>query len=403
MAGAMLAQPSILTALFSADGRLSPRSVVIIWLFDAALFSVGLVLAIGRSWGTLVNFLVGVGLTALLLLGLDKVVFYRLNHPPAAPSAPTEAAAAPALAPAGVHFEGSYTNNYFQPDELLGYKPRPSAQVESIKTIDGELVYHAIYTTDQFSRRVTPGQTGPGRDKFLLVFGDSFTFGEGGQDNETLPYYLAQQAPGYRAYNYGFSGYGPQQMLARLQSDDLAAQVPEKAGIGLYIFIDAHVERAIGSMYVYNAWGADMPYYTVNWRGQVERQGSFRTGRPVLSRLYSWLATTEFARYYNLNIPSPLRAGDYWLTARLIAAARDTFQQKYPGSPFYVVIYPDEGDYFESIGPYFDDFGLKVLNYDEWLKLDVADGTAFKGDGHPTGLAQRQVAGWIAADLGLNQ
>ena len=190
-------------------------------------------------------------------------------------------------------------------------------------------------------------------------------------------------------------------MLARLQSDTLAKAVPEQQGIGLYIFIDAHVERAIGSMYVYNAWGAEMPYYTVNRRGQVERRGSFREGRPLVSSLYAWLGTTEFARYTNLNIPSPLQAGHYWLTARLVAEARDTFLQRYPDSQFYVVVYPDEGDYFEEIGPYFEEFGLKVLNYDEWLKLEAAAGTAFKDDGHPTGLANRQVAEWIAADLGL--
>jgi hypothetical protein len=204
-------------------------------------------------------------------------------------------------------------------------------------------------------------------------------------------------------YNYGLSGYGPQQMLARLHSGSLPAEVPEANGIAIYVFIDAHVERAIGSMYVYNAWGDDMPYYTATLSGQLERHGSFRTGRPVLSSLYEWLGQTEFAHYYNLNIPGKLSAGDYWLTARIIAEARDEFMRQYPAGQFYVAIYPDEGDYFESIEPYFDEFGLKILNYDEWLKLDAAQGTAFVGDGHPTGKANRQVAGWIVQDLGIGQ
>ena len=237
----------------------------------------------------------------------------------------------------------------------------------------------------------------------LLLVGDSFTFGEGVQDNETLPYYVSQLAPEYRAYNYGFSGYGPQQMLATLQSETITAQVPEKEGIGIYVFIDAHVERAIGSMYVHNAWGAEMPYYTVNWSGDVERQGNFTTGRPITSSLYQWLGTTEFARYYNLNIPGTLRAGHYWTTARIIAEARDTYKDKFNSDQFYVVVYPDEGDYFEDIGPYFEEFGLKVLNYNEWLKLASDEGLALKGDGHPTGKPNQIVAQWIANDLGLEK
>jgi hypothetical protein len=399
IAAGLLLNPWLLTALFSGDGQLSPRSVVIITLFDVSLVVVGLVLAIGRSLGTLLNFLIGVALTALLLVGLEKVVFFRLNHPATPPAAAEPSGPLPAPPP---HFEGSYTaDNFFADDPLLGYKPRPGAQVQSIKKQGDDLIYDVTYTIDEFGRRITPDDGTPARDKFLLLFGDSFTFGEGVAATETMPYYLSQLAPGYRAYNYGFSGYGPQQMLARLQSDELSREVPQREGIGLYVFIDAHVERAIGSMYVYNAWGAEMPYYTVNWRGGVEQRGNFREGRPLLSSLYSWLGATEFARYTNLNIPSPLRAGDYWLTARLVAEARDEFLRRYPTSQFYVVVYPDEGDYFEEIGPYFEEFGLKVLNYDEWLKLDAVAGTAFKDDGHPTGVANRQVAEWIALDLGL--
>jgi hypothetical protein len=51
--------------------------------------------------------------------------------------------------------------------------------------------------------------------------------------------------------------------------------------------------------------------------------------------------------------------------------------------------------------PHFEQFGLKYLNYDERVKLNIDEGLAIKGDGHPTGKAHRLVAGWIAADLDL--
>jgi len=390
----LLANEWLLTTLFSADGNLSPRSVVIIWIFDVAVILTGLILAIGRSFATLFNTFIGLGFTALLLFGTEKL-FYRLNHP----SSPAPASAAPA----SISHEGEYTHNFFQPDELLGYKPRPEAQVDSIKKLDDQLVYDVIYSIDAYSRRVTPADQLERRNRFILFFGDSFVFGEGVQDDETLPYHVSDMAPAYRVYNYGFSGYGPQQMLAKLQSDDLAREVPESEGLAIYVFIDAHVERAIGSMYVYNAWGDQMPYYVSDWQGKLVRRGNFSTGRPLLSTLYWHLGQSEIAKYYRINLPAKLNRSHYYRAAQIIAEARNTFQTKYRSDAFYVLIYPDEGDYVEDMIPHFEQFGLKYLNYDERIKLDIDKGLAIAGDGHPTGKAHRLVAGWMVADLGLGE
>jgi hypothetical protein len=330
------------------------------------------------------------------LFGAEKL-FYRLNHP----AAPPAAASAAAPAPGPLSFEGSYPHNFFQPDELLGYKPRPSAQVDSTKKLGDDLVYRVIYSIDEYSRRVTPTKNLEQRDRFILFFGDSFVFGEGVQDDETLPYHVSAMAPRYRAYNYGFSGYGPQQMLAKLQSDDLSREVAEMEGIVVYVFIDAHVERAIGSMYVYNAWGDQMPYYLMDWQGNLFRRGNFSTGRPLVSTLYAWLGQSEIAKYYHVNIPNELTSSHYYRAARIIAEARNTFQARYHSDDFYVVIYPDEGDYVEDMIPHFETLGLKYLNYDERIKLNVDEGLAIAGDGHPTGKAHHLVAGWIVTDLGL--
>ena len=382
----------LLTAIFSSDGELAPRSVVIIWLFDVGVVIIGLVLAISRSFVTLFNLFVGLGVTTLLLYGAERL-FYRLNQPLPTPNA--------APIPPQVHHEGDYTVDFFRPDELLGYTVKPNAQVTSIKKSDEIIIYDVIYSIDEFHRRVTPVENPEERSKFLLFFGDSFTFGEGVADDETLPYYVAQSAIDYQPYNYGLSGYGPQQMLAKLQSDDLSREVPETEGITIYVFIDGHVERALGSMYVYNAWGDQMPYYTLDWQDNLVRRGNFTTGRPLISALYSTLAQSEIAKYYNVNIPPRLADRHYSFAARVIAEARDVFKAKFNSDDFYVVIYPDEGDYAEDIIPYFERLGLKYLNYDERIKLSSEEGLSIAGDGHPTGKAHQMVAEWIVEDLAI--
>ncbi len=387
----LISNEKVLTALLSPDGVLAPRSVVIIWVFDVATIVMGGVLAISRSFARLFDLFVGLVLTTLALFGAEKV-FYRLNHPPPAADAPP--------APY-VRHEGEYAYDFFRPDELLGYRPRPDAQVTSIKKSDDTIIYDVVYSIDDYQRRLTPLENGAQRTQFLLFFGGSFVFGEGVNDAETLPFYVGQGASDYRPYNYGLSGYGPQQMLAKLQSNELAGEVPEKEGGAIYVFIDGHVERAIGSMFVYNAWGDRMPYYTTDWGGNLIRKGNFNTGRPLLSTLFRTLDKSEIARYYTLNIPGALRDSHYRFAVRLMAEARDMFREKFKSDQFYVLIYPDEGDYFEDMAAHLAAAELKVLNYDELLKLDEAAGLAIAGDGHPTAKAHQIVAQHIVADLGI--
>ena len=80
--------------------------------------------------------------------------------------------------------------------------------------------HNGTYTTDAYSRRVTPIDHLEQRSSFLLFFGCSVTFGLWVNDDETMPY-VAQYASHYRPYNYGVSGYGSHHMLAQLQSREL--------------------------------------------------------------------------------------------------------------------------------------------------------------------------------------
>ncbi|MEM7030598.1 MAG: hypothetical protein AAF629_13605 [Chloroflexota bacterium] len=390
----IFANPTTLTALLSTDGLLDPRSVVIIWVFDLLMIVSGLILMIAGTLARLIDLAVGLIITIAMIYGAERL-FHRLNNPPPNPNA-----VAGPPPPAVIH-EGDYAADFFRDEPLLGYRPKPNVQVTSIKKLGDELVYDVVYTIDDSQRRHTPVDTPTGRDQFALFFGGSFVFGEGVNDDETLPYYFGALATDYQPYNYGLSGYGPQQMLAKLQSNELEAELAQPNGMIIYTFIDAHVERAIGSMYVYNAWGDQMPYYTTDWSGNLIRQRDFRTGRPATSKMFEWLEQSEIARYYNINVPNVLQDRHYAHAVRIIAAARDTFQEKYDSNQFYVMIYPDEGDYFEDMEAHLMAADLQLLNYDERMKLDKEAGLAIKGDGHPTAQAHEIVAQWLVEDLEL--
>ena len=78
-----------------------------------------------------------------------------------------------------------------------------------------------------------------------MFFGDSFTFGEGVNDEDTLPNAFSIVS-GMRVLNFGINGYGPHHMLRLLELD-----VPKKITssfprLMVYTAIEDHIARAAG-------------------------------------------------------------------------------------------------------------------------------------------------------------
>lgn len=328
----------------------------------------------------LIGFIVGV-LTFGVFLFAAELVFYALNHPP--PVQPT-------LDPM----------DFFVTGHDLGAVPRPHADVQAIKRFQGEVIYNVNYRIDAFSRRITP-QPSVKADKFLMYFGGSFVFGEGVEQDETIPAHVATLRPSARAYNYGFSGYGTQQMLAILESQDFENQITEPSGTLVYTFIDGHVRRAIGSFRMWITWGQHYPYYRMDGNSSVVRDGTFSTGRPWSSRFYDVLKREQILRYFNVDLPIQVRHKDIDLTVAIIARAREIFLERYPDGRFVTMLYPRaepfqvDLDYLRSALKTAD---IEVL--DLTRLLDLKDPAYFiRGDGHPNANAHAKVAAELSRCL----
>ncbi len=66
----------------------------------------------------------------------------------------------------------------------------------------------------------------------VAAYGDSFTFGEDVENDETWPHYLAE-ALGVQVANFGVAGYGPDQALVRLRGHLEEGRVPEVVILGV--------------------------------------------------------------------------------------------------------------------------------------------------------------------------
>ncbi len=284
-----------------------------------------------------------------------------------------------------------------QPPELL-----PGTTTRASLSVRGETIYDVSYTIDDRYARRTSDFTSAEAGRDLFFFGGSFVFGEGVEDDETLPSVVARLTTEWRVTNFGFPGHGPSQMLQRLESDaPLQDSVPDDVTL-VYVFIPGHVRRVIGSMRVATSWGRKFPSYALDADGELHLSGTFSDSRPVLSKWYALLSRERILKYYGVDIPPSIGVEHLQLTARVIAAAHDRFLARFGSDEFYVVLYPSNPrDEFSAkeIIPYLDTVDVTYFDYTELF--DDGDSYWLPHDDHPTPLAHEKVGTRLVRDLGL--
>jgi len=291
--------------------------------------------------------------------------------------------------------------DYLVPDPSLGVRHVVSqAYSTELRRTDGTIVYQATYSYDEFGRRKTTASASP-KSRAVLFFGCSFIDGTGVNDGDTLPSQVALLAPQSQVLNYGIGGAGPQQMLVQLQQRDFSSEgVRVDNAIAVYVFLDFHVRRAVGSMQVVTTFGRDFPYFRFDSHRALVHDGTFTTGRPTRSLAYRALNKSHVVRYVlgrGWDWPLSMSSADYDLTAGIVAAAKAEFLERFPSGRFVTVIYPGS-----------DAAIVDWLRRDDVEVLDLSTlfdprepGNRFPGDGHPTAAANRRLADAIVSGLSL--
>lgn len=285
-------------------------------------------------------------------------------------------------------------SRYKERNDDIGYNLVANARHTLRDTKDDELIYEMTVTTDEKGRRITPIAQFRDSDRFIAFFGDSYTFGDGVNDNETLPYFVGTLLPDYQVYNYAFSGYGPQHMLALLEGDLLSEKLNAKRAIGVYLYIDAHVGRAAYSMR--SGWVQQSPFYVLNKNDEVERKGNFHTTNPIRYALYQdLLSKSSLLKLLGVNLPY-IGTDEILFTCRIIARSREIFEEKFPNSSFFAVFHPGQNQYAKDLKQCFTERGVNYLDYSE---EDWPEKYRIPFDGHPNAIGHQYFASLLAPVL----
>ena len=181
-----------------------------------------------------------------------------------------------------------YTKGYSEPlrenGGPLGYGPIPNRTVRAWKIVGTESVYDATYGISPEGVRITPvGDIQSYGDQTFVFYGGSFAFGEGLNDDQTLPYFFSRELEiEHSVVNLAFLGYGPHQMLRSLELGRFDNLLREPIGVVFYIAVPNHVERSAGNVF----WDPFGPRYVLDSSDMVRYVGPFTTIRDVWKKPY---------------------------------------------------------------------------------------------------------------------
>jgi hypothetical protein len=289
----------------------------------------------------------------------------------------------------------------------IGERPSnlPSRSYRSIRRVEKthEVIWDLYYGMDSFGRRIIPGEDKKNTARqFLLLLGDSYVFGEGVRDDQTLGAFLGARLPDYRVYNYGIPGLFPGEILDALRSAHAPGAIPQKAGVALYFYANWHIFRNMGSSFPVGHWGYGRPDYTKNSNGKFVAKGTFTETRPIWTQVARWMSKSNFIRFFGINWPSTPTDADWRLYIELLLQIQEE-SKSLGANEFWVILYPSEANETAAeLIPYLERAKIHYVDFSQWdYTLLMKGPTRIKYDGHPTPLTHGFVANAVLNSLNL--
>lgn len=251
-------------------------------------------------------------------------------------------------------------------DKYFNFKVlKPNIKVSAIRKVGDDLIYNVTYTTDKNSFRQTKGNI---KGNTYIFLGCSFMFGEGLNDDETLPYYFSQLSDfKYNVINAGFPSTATYISYALLKSNKLIECVDTKIEYIIYEFFSDHIYRnLVGSNIVYKIDAGNLV--------KVEKGESVEI-------------------FTNKILQSKYKEKGLNLTVKLLEEMNEIVKERY-NSKFLVVLYEtyDHDNITKELKEVLDKLEIETI-YTK-LKKDENDIYYYKikNDEHPTKNANIEIA-----------
>ncbi len=274
----------------------------------------------------------------------------------------------------------------------------PSLNLTRVEKFSRGVTYNTFfYAKDKYGRRQT--SINKNADQYAIFLGCSITFGDGVDDPYTLPQYFQYSMPRFQAYNYGVSGFGPNNVYRIMTTRNLRQEIPYNSGACFYIYpVGWHEIRT--RMHLQNLyWCDNYPYYKTAKNGRLIYCGKLKDAQRLL---YWFLVLAD--KFYgcfghpNIDFPRACTDREYKLVADLLLGIKNEYVRQFKNDNFYVVIHPQTSRDKKTILHYLDERKINYIDlHNKNFTPSAADGYAIAAnDGHPTAKLNKYTAGLLA-------
>ena len=256
-------------------------------------------------------------------------------------------------------------------ESALSWELTPNGTVRCVAKWGEQLVYDVSGRTDAAGRRLTPCTAKAGDETPVAAFfGCSMTFGQGVQDDETLPARFCAHAPDWQAVNYGVYGYGPQHMWLQICKNGALREFSGRRGVVVYSFMDHHLERLVGTPSVLSSWTLFSLPWLESESGRIVHRGTFRDRSLIQDFYFRYVRRAHLTRFIENRLPSPKPVKGQQdaamdLFVRLIVECDQAAKEQAPGLTFCCLVLPTcGGPWREEVLQRLEAAGVRVLDYE---------------------------------------
>ncbi len=299
------------------------------------------------------------------------------------------------------NYDYIYTNE-------LGYpvhKENQNFQQRATVIETGETAYDVKYSFDERGRRKVPGADKIFANSHLAISGCSVVFGEGLEDEQTLPAQLQKKVQKTKVYNLGRAGGSVVDAISTMQVTNLWKDIDPKEGALLFFHSSqTHVPRFLGTIStvgVWNNYGAFLNEEAAT--GAFQYGGVYDRNRPIWTLLSRWATRSQFLKRINFDWPPTTNSA-----LEAYVRALSFLQQQYQlitdaKNPMVVYFRPGEKDSCKII-PYLEKYKIYYLDYSDFeMKRYATRPLKIQYDAHPTEEFNRILSQQLMHDLTFHE
>lgn len=255
------------------------------------------------------------------------------------------------------------------------------------------------YDGSEVENRVSVRTQNP--SKIAFVFGGSFAFGDGLNNEETISSQLSNFS--VNGFNFGMSGAGAHQFLAELYKNEHLQQSFDKPVILVYPFIWDHlIRQKFDRADCCFAWG---PRFELNDKDQLSYIDNFKHVYPSDLKTFfmtvpnsAWLVKSFFKNHSELERVS---FKDLKTHCSILSAIKSRAMKLY-GESTKLLVLDMIGVEFQELVNCYEKNDIEYINIDRHFSEEFAsegiDKFFFRGDGHPTADLTKLIAELVASE-----